>query len=157
MKTDGLIRDLGAEFENLPDDIQSLIETYGHGDCHHLTNFLIEWYNFPVVAVMAENSGMPVHSAARLEGNRTFDAYGINTLDRTCDRYREGCKDYLGSDAYIQEVDEEFIAMHAGCQLDDDFETVREDLKTLVDFLGIDLNALSEASRAEKVTDYIQS
>lgn len=154
--TNLVVRDLGEELDTLPDEIRDIVNTYGHGDCHYMTQVLIEEFNFIPMAVMAEDSGMAVHSAVRLSGNRTFDAYGINTIERTLERYRGCCMDYLESDAYIQEVDEKYIVMHAGITDEDLFQDVKKDVKKLLAFLEIDPVLEAKASREETVTQYIQ-
>ena len=151
-----VVRDLGEEFDTLPDDIRDIVTTYGHGDCHAMTQVLIEEFNFIPMAVMAEDSGMAVHSAVRLAGNRTLDAYGINTIERTLERYRGCCMDFLESDAYIQEVDEQYIIMQAGHTDEDLFDDMRKDVLALLKFLDLDPVAEAKASREETPTDFIQ-
>jgi len=146
-----MIRDLGLELEPLArhrPDILDIIQIYGHGDCHLLTNMLAEEYGLDIVVIMDEDSGFPVHSAVILEGDITFDAYGINTLATTFERYKEYVwSEFEGTPVASRVMTQENLALHVAGFDEDDYQQAHDDAQWLAEFLGTQLQDLAASAR----------
>lgn len=120
-------------------EIENAILRFGHGYCHDLTFSLNEIYHFKMIAIVSK-SGLPIHSCVLIADNLTLDAYGINTIKTTLNRYNKICLDNIEEEAEIKYINEEYIANFA--LLLDEPEDVINDFQPILNYLNLNLNSL---------------
>jgi hypothetical protein len=146
-----MLKDLEPLLEHLCSsgnhDAESAIMRFGHGDCHELTWALHEKYNCKMIAIVGEKSGMPIHSCALIDESTTLDAYGINKLKDTENRYSRLSLMNLGEFGIAKPIDAEWINTFGG-MMGDEPDDVIADFAPVVDLLGMTLEKLMSSSPA---------
>ena len=123
-------------------EVESAIMQFGHGDCHELTWALNEKYGAKIIAIVAENSGIPIHSCVLINENLTLDSYGINTIENTLKRYNKLSLINFEEAAKIKYVDSDWICSLGGDLLGEKPEEIIEQFQPIVEFLNIDLETI---------------
>lgn len=145
-----MIKDLEPLLEQLCNegnyDAESAIMQFGHGDCHDLTWALHEKYRAPIVAIVGKDSGLPVHSCVLIDESTTLDAYGINSLERTVERYSKLSMANLGETSVVKPVERDWILAFGGL-LDESPDNILEEFQPIVTLLGVDLAMLFPDTR----------
>lgn len=153
-----MIRDLGQELPELASnhpDILDIIQDYGHGDCYLFAKVLAETFGFNhIIMIVDEASGIPVHSAIRLSRDRTFDAYGINKIQDTFDRYKEYVWTEVEGTATIKSGTVKSLALYTNGYEEEDREDALEAGKKLAEFLGLSLSDLAAEAGSESDSDH---
>lgn len=122
-------------------DAEGAIMRFGHGDCHDLTLALHDKYRAPIIAIVGKDSGMPVHSCVLIDDNTTLDAYGINTLETTIERYSKLAMVNLKEPAISKRVDSDWVSTFAS-SIDDDHDDILLYFQPVLDLLNADLATL---------------
>lgn len=95
-------------------DAEGAIMRFGHGDCHNLTWALHKKFGAKIIAVVGEGSGTPVHSCVLIGDSFTLDAYGINPLNKTIERYNKVAMQSIKESITSKLVDLEWICSLGG-------------------------------------------
>jgi len=122
-------------------DAEGAIMRFGHGDCHDLTIALHDKYQAPIIAIVGKDSGMPVHSCVLIDDNTTLDAYGINTLEKTLERYSKLSMVNLKEPAISKIVDIDWVCTFAS-GIDDEPDDVLADFQPIADLLKVNITSL---------------
>jgi hypothetical protein len=119
-------------------DLESAISRFGHGDCHDLTTSILELYkNVRYGVIFSEQTKTPIHSCILLNDTLTLDAYGINTVETTLNRYKHLTKINLSENAIFKEVTEFFFNEHSAIEEPED---ILFEFQVVLDYIGLDLN-----------------
>lgn len=139
-----MIRDLGQELVELAtnrQDIMEIIKTYGHGKCHLMAEALAAEFNLKVAVVKDKDSGKAVHSAVLLDGDLTFDAYGINHLETTFERYKEYVWSECGGEPVIVKTSRRILPLfYSGSYSDDEYEQALTAAGRIAEYIKARLN-----------------
>lgn len=110
-----------------------LVTEYGHGRCHELASTLSSYMERPIGLVMDDETGEVIHSCVVLDGNRTLDAYGINTVQTTVERYAR----YTHSGASWGQQEAAGLIIDEGSEVDQ--KAVLSDICPLMKFIGVNV------------------
>jgi hypothetical protein len=107
----------------------ALITLYGHGLCHDMADYLAETYHLQKACLMDSVTHEVVHSFVFLPDGSTLDAYGVNDLRVTKDRYAR-----FSSNALIHNL------METLAQPEPFGPLISADIEALIAHLGLDLS-----------------
>ncbi|OEE38276.1 hypothetical protein A1QO_02545 [Vibrio genomosp. F10 str. ZF-129] len=127
-------------------DAEGAIMRFGHGDCHDLTWALHEKFGAKIVAIVGQDSGMPVHSCVLLNESTTLDAYGINALEKTVERYSKIAMEAIQEPVIAKNVDSDWISAFGG-NLYEEPEDVLVEFEPVMQLLDITLENCFDQSR----------
>jgi len=140
-----MIKDLEPLLERLciegNHEAESAIMQFGHGDCHDLTWALHEKYGAPIVALVGETSGIPIHSCVLINESTTLDAYGINTLEATVKRYSKLSIVNFEESVIAKSVDSDWI-WNTGAIIAETPEDILVDFQPIVTLLDVNIESL---------------
>lgn len=122
-------------------DAESAIMRFGHGDCHDLTLALNEKYGAKMIALVGEKSGTPVHSCVVVDPKTTLDAYGINSIERTIERYSKLSIANLGESVIAKPITNREINDYVGI-LEEDPDSIIAEFQPVLDLLDVNINSL---------------
>lgn len=112
-----------------------LVTKYGHGRCHELASTLSSYMERPIGRVMDDETGEVIHSCVVLDGNRTLDAYGINTVQTTVERYAR----FAHSGASWDQQGAAGQLVGEGIQIDQ--KAILSDICPLMRLIGVDVES----------------
>ena len=137
-------RDLELELEAICEqnlfDVESVIMRFGHGDCHDLTLALMERAGFKsAIVIMTEESKMPIHSCVLIDDNTTLDAYGVNSIERTLERYKDLAFIYCGDENIIVKRIDQSWFNEKGVSICTEIESAEDilaEFQIVLDYMG---------------------
>ncbi|MDK9789752.1 hypothetical protein [Vibrio sp. D431a] len=127
-------------FETGNFDAESAIMRFGHGDCHDLTAVLVCKYNAKPLVIVSSESKTIVHSCVLLDEFTTLDAYGINKLNVTLERYSKLTLIGMNETAIASSDDLDWDEQYR--QLIESPEDLLEDFKPVLELLDTNLREL---------------
>ncbi len=140
-----MIKDLEPLLDAILDDenydAESAIMRFGHGDCHLLTWALHSTYNLPILVIYGDSSGLDVHSCVLLNETTTLDGYGINTIERTMERYGKLASVNRKEGVLTKPTSPDFLKSFAA-KSKETTEQILKEFEPIVELLDIDLNSL---------------
>jgi len=144
------LRDLELELESICEqglsDVESVIMRFGHGDCHDLTLALMDTCGFEYgLVVMGERTKTIIHSCVMLNDKTTLDAYGVNTVEKTSERYGELSRINLGEKALVKCVNRNWFAKK-GLE-PSDLESAGDilaEFQVVLDYIGLTLGSFKK-------------
>ena len=127
-------------------ELEYILLRYGHGDCHLLSLALHERHGFPLKLLRTARSGFPIHSYV-VSDNLCVDAYGINSAEKTFERYRQFARENYSESLVCVDIDAN--TLQELCSVDErELQDALTDFSVLLKRFNIALPEISSAPHA---------